>query len=153
MRLVSKSHGRVEKHTPAHMNEERRREIEARLAHYAERIDRIEDRLQELDREWDIERTLTTNASSLILGGLLLSLVDRRFTLLPAAVAGFLLQHSIQGWCPPIRLFRRLGFRTAREIYLERHALKLLRGDYSGVSSLTDEDSRTRARRVLNALE
>ncbi len=48
----------------------------------------------------------------------------------PAAVAGFLFQHAVQGWCPPVPLFRRLGFRTAREIDHERYALKALRGDF-----------------------
>jgi hypothetical protein len=31
-------------------------------------------------------------------------------------VGAFLLQHAIQGWCPLIQLFRRLGFRTQTEI-------------------------------------
>ena len=48
------------------------------------------------------------------------TLVDRRFLLLPAAVAGFLLQHALQGWCPPLPLFRSLGVRTAGEIDEER---------------------------------
>src|SRR5690606_860181 len=50
----------------------------------------IEARLRELDREWDLERTLEANASSLALAGLALgAFVDRRFYLLPTAVAGF----------------------------------------------------------------
>jgi hypothetical protein len=32
--------------------------------------------------------------------------VDRRCFILPAVVAGFFLQHAIQGWCPPVLLFR-----------------------------------------------
>jgi hypothetical protein len=42
--------------------------------------------------------------------------VDRRFFILPGLVAGFLLQHAVQGWCPPVTFFRRGGFRTAAEI-------------------------------------
>ncbi|HEV2173318.1 MAG TPA: hypothetical protein VGR71_07115, partial [Nitrospira sp.] len=54
------------------------------------------------------------------------------------AVAGFLLQHAVQGWCPTISLFRRLGVRTTQEIDHERYALKALRGDFSRVQQ---EDS------------
>lgn len=94
----------------------------------------IDRRLAELDREWDIERCLETGASSLVLTGTLLGLTaDRRWFALPLGVAGFLLQHAIQGWCPPMAAFRRLGVRTAEEIALERHALKALRGDFAGI--------------------
>jgi hypothetical protein len=36
------------------------------------------------------------------------------------------MQHALQGWCPPVPILRRLGFRTAREIFEERLALKSL---------------------------
>jgi hypothetical protein len=94
-------------------------------------LDGLHRRLRELDREWDIERLLQTNASSITLAGIALgTFVDRRWFALPAAVAGFLLMHSLQGWCPPIPLLRRLGVRTMREIEVERLALRLLRGDF-----------------------
>ena len=92
----------------------------------------IEVRLAELDREWDIERMLEANAAALILVSLGLGFsVDRRWFTLPVVVAAFLLQHALQGWCPPMPLFRKLGVRTVREINLERTALCFLRGDYS----------------------
>lgn len=91
----------------------------------------IQKRLDELEREWDIERALEANASSLALVGLALgAFVSRRFFLLPAAVAAFLLQHALQGWCPPLPVLRRLGYRTQAEIERERYALKALRGDF-----------------------
>lgn len=125
---------RVPEHTAEHVNECIRRQIEENVKRYAaagpEAIDR---RLHELDHEWDIERTLEANAATIALIGLGLgATVDRRFYLLPAAVAGFLLQHAIQGWCPPVPVFRRLGVRTASEIDEERYALKALRGDFRG---------------------
>jgi hypothetical protein len=46
-------------------------------------------------------------------------------------VNGFLLQHSLQGWCPPLAIFRRLGVRTAAEIEYERSMLKANRGDFT----------------------
>ncbi len=91
----------------------------------------IQHRLDELDREWDIERLLETVAPSITLTGLTLGVLrDRRWLVLPLVVQAFFLQHAIQGWCPPMPILRRLGVRTATEISEERNALKALRGDY-----------------------
>ncbi|CAN5323809.1 hypothetical protein BH23VER1_BH23VER1_13700 [soil metagenome] len=68
-------------------------------------------------------------------GCLLAATVDRRWIVLPMAVTAFLLQHAVQGWCPPLPLIRRLGVRTQREIEEERMALKLLRGDFKQVGA------------------
>lgn len=96
----------------------------------------IESRLAELDREWDIERTLEANAATVALVGLALgATTSRKWFWLPGVVAAFLLQHAVQGWCPPLPIFRQLGFRTAAEIAQERYALKALRGDFRNVSS------------------
>ncbi len=127
---------RVPEHTARHVNEEIRRRTREEVARVASRgPEAIDRRLEELDREWDIERTLEANAATVALVGLGLgTIVDRRFLLLPAAVAGFLLQHAVQGWCPPMAVFRRVGVRTAGEIDEERYALKAIRGDFRGVS-------------------
>lgn len=122
---------RVPDHTAPHVNDRIRRETEERIERVAaagpEAIDR---RLAELDREWDIERTLEANAATVTaVGSALALLVDRRFALLPLAVGGFLLQHATQGWCPPLPLFRRAGVRTQSEIEHERCELKSRRGD------------------------
>ncbi|AXR76557.1 hypothetical protein [Natrarchaeobaculum sulfurireducens] len=119
---------RVPASTLEDVNERIRQDIGDRLWYYADRPDEIDDRLVELEREWDIERTLEANASALVLIGLGLGLrVDRRFLALPAVVAAFLFQHALQGWCPPVPLFRRLGVRTRREIEAERYALEPIR--------------------------
>src|SRR5690606_22996169 len=98
---------------------------------YETHPEQIAARLAELDREWDIERTLEANASTLAFTGTMLAAtVDRRWLALPAIVTGFLFQHAMQGWCPPLAILRRLGFRTAEEINQERYALKALRGDF-----------------------
>src|SRR6187401_716222 len=98
----------------------------------------IERRLQELDQEWDIERAIEANASTLALVGLGLgATVDKRFFVLPAVITAFLLQHALQGWCPPIPVLRRLGFRTQFEIEQERYALKALRGDFADISEMS----------------
>jgi hypothetical protein len=134
--MIPSTVDRVPHHTAEHVNEDIGRRTEDAVARVAALgPSAIERRLAELDREWDIERTLEANAASVVLiGAALGTLVDRRFFALPAVVAGFLLQHAIQGWCPPLPLFRRAGVRTAAEIAEERYALKALRGDFAGVA-------------------
>ncbi|MBL8951438.1 MAG: DUF2892 domain-containing protein [Myxococcaceae bacterium] len=81
-------------------------------------------RIDALDREWDVDRALMTNfAVSGSLTLLLGQLKDRRWLYLFGAQQLFLLLHSVVGWCPPAALFRRLGFRTAKEISAERQHL------------------------------
>jgi hypothetical protein len=91
----------------------------------------IDERIRELEREWHAERTLEANAAMLALFGLGLGLsVHRRFLLLPAVAAALLLEHALQGWCPPMSVMRRLGIRTSAEIQEEIIALRILRGDF-----------------------
>ncbi|HEX9023820.1 MAG TPA: hypothetical protein VF799_08285 [Geobacteraceae bacterium] len=112
------------------------REMERRLWYYRDHPQEIAGRLRELDREWDMERVLETNAPSLALIGFVLgAAVSRKFYAIPVLVTGFLLQHALQGWCPPVPLFRRIGVRTQSEIEEERYALKALRGDFGEIPS------------------
>jgi hypothetical protein len=127
---------RVRQNTADHINEliHRRTEESVRRC-AAEGAEAIERRLDELDREWDIERCVETLAPSLTLAGLFLgATLSRKWLLLPALVQGFFLQHALQGWCPPVPVLRRLGVRTVAEIDQERMALKALRGDFKGVT-------------------
>ncbi len=126
---------RVRAQTDPEINRRIDTALERRLRFYATQDkEAISERIQELDREWDIERVLETNAATVSLVGLLLGLTKNRFWLvLPVAVSGFLLQHAIQGWCPPVPVFRRQGVRTRLEIEQERYALKVLRGDFDHI--------------------
>lgn len=119
---------RVRRSTAVEVNEEIDRSIDSAVRRYAGASrEAILERIAELDREWDIERALEVNASSLALGGLALAAtVDRRWLALPTVVLAFLLQHGIQGWCPPLPVLRRLGFRTRGEIDREKYELKAL---------------------------
>ncbi|TRY17880.1 DUF2892 domain-containing protein [Tessaracoccus rhinocerotis] len=112
----------------------------------------ITARIEELDRAWDVERVLEANASSLMLFGVLMSRVhSRKWLWLCAAVPAFLLQHAIQGWCPPIAVIRRLGVRTRNELDVERTALKALRGDFDGLE--LDGEPQAVARAAIGAAE
>lgn len=150
---IQRTAARVEEHTDEMVNARIHRQTEANVAYYARRLDEIEQRLDELDHEWDIERAIETNAASLILFGLGLGIFWKKALVLPMVVGLFLLQHAIQGWCPPVPVFRRMGLRTQREINQERYALKALRGDFEAVGNndAQDEDSLDRAAKAVNA--
>jgi hypothetical protein len=96
---------------------------------------------------------LEANAASIALSGTALGLfLDRRFLVLPALVMAFLLQHALQGWCPPAPLLRRLGVRTSSEIEAERYALKAVRGDFSGGPAETGGTAMERAQHFVDAV-
>lgn len=137
---ISTTAARVSSHTADAINARIRRQTQANIQMAAsEGPEGIARRLEELDHEWDVERCLETGASSLVILGLTLAAtVNRRWLYLSGGVAGFLLQHALQGWCPPLPVFRRLGVRTADEINQERYALKALRGDFAPVQGTSD---------------
>jgi hypothetical protein len=137
--MVAHSATRVVSNTNPAVNNQINRRAERNVEYYASHPDKIESRLRELDEEWDIERVLETGSSALTLTGLLLSIVrGRKWLLLSLGVQSFFMQHALQGWCPPLPMFRRLGFRTRREIDEERYALKTLRGDFRNCSTAQD---------------
>lgn len=122
---------RVPQNTAASANKAIEDATRRAVEQYAKRPEQISTRLDRLDAEWDVERTFELNASGLAFIGVVLAwLVSPWWLILPAVVTAFLFQHAIQGWCPPLPILRRLGFRTIREIDTERFALKALRGDF-----------------------
>jgi hypothetical protein len=128
---------RVRANTADEINQQIDREITDRLVYYSTKSkDEIGGRIKELEREWDMERLLETNASALAFAGLFLGVTrSKKWLLLPSIVLPFLFQHAVQGWCPPVPLFRRWGVRSREEIDREKYALKALRGDFENVSS------------------
>ena len=128
------------------VNRRIRRQIEVNVHYFALHPHEIGQRLAELDREWDIERMLEATAASLALSGTVLGILRHRgFLVLPLAVTAFLLQHALQGWCPPAAVLRRQGVRTAGEIASERAALKALRGDFASVERMPNAPERANA--------
>ena len=153
--MLSNTVDRVPNQTSQAVNEQIRRETERSIAQVKARGPAaIAARLRELDAEWDIERTLEANAATASLIGITLgATVDRRWFALPAVVATFLLQHAVQGWCPPLPAFRRLGFRTASEIDYERYALKAIRGDFETLPREEKRHPQKVADKALRAAE
>ncbi|MGE0854429.1 MAG: hypothetical protein AB7I59_28720 [Geminicoccaceae bacterium] len=127
---MSSTRSRVPDHTSNCVNERIRQDTERRLQFYEDHPENIGRRLLELDEEWDIERAIEANAAVIGFMGVALAARDRRWLLLPGMVTAFLFQHAVQGWCPPVPVLRRLGFRTSYEIEEERRALQALRGDH-----------------------
>lgn len=114
----------------------------------------ISRRIHQLEREWDIERWLETNASSLALSGLVLGFTkSRKYLLLTGTVLSFLLMHAVQGWCPPVPLLRKMGVRTRSEIDREKFALKVLRGDFQDVARSPDAFKQNPATQVIAAVK
>ena len=128
---------RVRASTDPEINERNDQRLEQRIRFYATQDkETISERIAALDREWDIERALETTAASFTLTGTLLGLMSsRRGLVLPVIVSGFLLNHALKGWCPPLPVLRRAGLRTRIEIERERYALKLLRGDFASAEN------------------
>jgi hypothetical protein len=144
--LIDKT-DRVRSNSPQSSNEQVDKEIADAIALYKDKDKaEIDKRLIQLEKEWSIERNIETFAASLVLGGVLLArFYNKRWLILPGIVSAFLLQHGVQGWCPPVPLFRALKKRTRKEIDWEKNALKVLRGDY-------DKLQKTNVQQVFEAV-
>jgi hypothetical protein len=115
---------RVPAHTDKRVNAAIRERTDRSVAYFRNHPEEVERRRRELDREWDVERTLEAMSACFSLVGLALGVTrDRRFLVIPCVVQTFFLQHALQGWCPPLPVLRRLGFRTIEEIQRERRAI------------------------------
>ena len=91
----------------------------------------IDQRLKELEKEWNVERMIEVEAPSMIGIGVALGLAhDKKWFALSAMAAGMVILHNLQGWYPMLPLFRRLGLRSQSEIDRECMALRALRGDH-----------------------
>ncbi|HEX2921690.1 MAG TPA: hypothetical protein VHO50_11055 [Bacteroidales bacterium] len=131
---------RVRENTPENRNIKMDAALMERLKKYRNlSIYEINLRLKKLEKEWDIERALEVNASSLAISGIVLgTIVSRKWFLLSFFVSVFLLHHGVQGWCPPIPVLRAFGYRTRQEINEEIYALKAIRGDFDNISSTSE---------------
>lgn len=97
----------------------------------------IDQRIEQLEREWSVERYLQLNVAVVGLSTALLAAThDRRWGWATCGGLSFFLIHALLGFDPPLPLLRQRGIRTRSEINREIYALKALRGDFRAV----DED-------------
>jgi len=80
--------------------------------------------------------------SSLAITGLAAAAItkNKNWNILPAVVLGFFFQHVVQGWCPPLPIFRLLKIRTSKEIEQEKYSLKIIRGDFDYISHVPQHE-------------
>lgn len=133
---------RVSNNTNKNVNLQIRNQTLSCLKKYVDSSDKVlSDRIKYLNFEWDIERILEANAASVVLISSILGLKKSQciWFLVPGTIGFFLLQHALQGWCPPLPVLRKLGARTSLEIENEKIVLKMLRGDFMHKTSHVDE--------------
>lgn len=131
--LIPKSTERVQLHTNFKINEKiEKQSIENIKRYYNANFEMLSKRIVELNKEWDTERVLETNASTLSFISIILGFASNNpiWFILAAVVGLFLLQHAILGWCPPLPIIRKLGIRTPEEISNEKMIIKFFRGDF-----------------------
>lgn len=112
------------------------RYTEDNIRHYATQPnDIITDRINILEKEWDIQRLVQSISSGIGLGSIILGVLGSKkwwfITTLATASSGI---HAVRGWSPGTVALRRMGFRTRQEIDREKYALKALRGDFQEIS-------------------
>ncbi|HET9744148.1 MAG TPA: hypothetical protein VFP97_00460 [Chitinophagaceae bacterium] len=124
---------RVRKHTADKVNQKIDKCTEENIQRYSnESRDVVRNRIEKLNQELDVEQALQLTSAANVLVGIGLALtVNKKWLLLSAISSAFLIQHSLQGWCPPLPVFRRLGVRTRDEINEEIDALKERLNTYS----------------------
>jgi hypothetical protein len=134
--MESKGKDRVRENTSESINQQIDSKMMSDLRNYADKnSEEITTRILHLNKEWDIERWLETNASIIAFVGVLLGFfVSIYWLILPSIILLFLFQHAVQGWCPPVPLFRRLNVRTQKEIDREISVLKFIRGDFENIN-------------------
>jgi hypothetical protein len=146
---------RVRANTWSNVNERLDAEAAFRVYEAAGSGAGLDHAIARLDREWDFDRVLETEASMMGMLGLGLGLiVHPRFLLLPGFVAAMVLLHATQGWYPLLPVFRRMGVRSQDEIEREKYALKALRGDFHNLGDAppSDQAQAARARSVWQAV-
>ncbi|MGE0546175.1 MAG: hypothetical protein AB7O24_12405 [Kofleriaceae bacterium] len=125
------SNDRIRNHTSDSVNDRIDRETQSALNEVLDSPDRIRARLAELDREWGVDRALMMVFS--VLGGISAGMAMRTFhrkdrfggwAALFFTQIGFFGYHAIRGWCPPLPVIRRFGFRSNAEISAERVMLE-----------------------------
>lgn len=122
---------KVNRNTAASINDSIQEQTNFNLNDYKTKSkEEIQARRHQLDHEWDTERVLEVNFASIVLISSLFGLLgSKKWMTLSGIASVFMIQHALQGWCPPLALIRKLKVRTAAEINKERNGLKELLED------------------------
>ena len=109
---------RVRRYTPREMLDEVDKQIERNIAYYSSQPDSVvEQRIEDLKREWTATRCLQATAAGAGFIGAVLGLIGKRkWAALTLCSFGCLLSHGLRGWDPMIPALRRIGIRTRGEI-------------------------------------
>lgn len=132
---------RVAAHTCPEVNEMIRSSTLENLARMEDAGEpELSARIEELNKEWDMDRFTEAKAALCFMGcSLLVASKSKGWSLLSMISAGFLLHYALFGWCPSAPVMRRMGIRTAEEISQEKFVLKALRRDFSNVKPVGTE--------------
>ncbi len=122
---------RVPMHTCPKINTDIRNRAIAEVYTIQDDPNAVNQKIAQLNAEWDTERVLELGAGSLAVLGTVMGFRSRWWFLLAGFAGIFLLQHALQGWSPSLPLMRKAGVRTAEEIHNEKTALKVLRNDFA----------------------
>jgi hypothetical protein len=123
---------RIKEHSADIVNSRIEEETELRVRDLARlENDDLNVAVTKLEHEWDVDRALMAFFAAATSTALLLALKkNKKFFRLLGVQLTFMLNYAVNGWCPPLALFRRLCFRSQKEIDSELYALKTLRGDF-----------------------
>jgi hypothetical protein len=145
-RPVSDSKAQAQEQATQRVTDRIRRRTEASLAYHRLNPERIPDRLEELEQEWDIERALTTAASGATLASLLFTILrGAKWLFLGLGAQAFVMQHALHGRCGPSDLLRNLGLRTRDEIEQEKFELQRMLDDAGGPDEQTGGEATEQA--------
>jgi len=146
---------RVGRYSRPEMLADIQKQIERNVAYYASQTGEvIAERIEELNREWSIERCLQANIAGVGLVGGVLGLAGRKkWALLVLGAFGILLHHALQGWDTPIPFLRRLGLRSRKEIDQEIYALRVARGDFKDMSAERLELKPVPTKQIIQAVK
>ena len=110
---------------------ETEKDIQENINHYYHDHDKIDERIEALDREMDLETYLQIEGAALTIAGVVLGMAsNKKWLALPLIASAIALSNISRKWHKPIGLFRKLGLRSRVEIEKEKYALKALRGDF-----------------------
>jgi hypothetical protein len=153
MKLQLSNKEKIRSVTDPSVNRKIDREIEESIRRYTyQGSQEISQRIDELEKEWDVERVLQIGASSAALVGIGLSFQNRKWIIFPSVILSFLIMQALKGWAPPIPILRRLGFRTKQEIECELFAMKHLRGDFTEFEKAGKRDAELTIKEAMIAV-